>query len=92
MINKVRTEDGHYHKEIYDHRMTITYALGRGVSCKVKAADASRTLPQLDKRTLSAREVPVIQHLAVKIYNKTNLQNEKMNDFDALSGATKMSD
>jgi len=66
--------------------------IGEGAFCQVRAAVIKVNVTKKDKETGEESTVKGVQHLAVKVFNKKKLKNQKTNDYDAKTGLLKMSD
>lgn len=72
--------------------ITIKETLGKGSFCKVKEAEAKVIRILKDKQSGEEKEVEGVQHMAFKVFNKPNLQQQKTSEPDPVSGLLKMSD
>ena len=78
--------------EVDNAYMTVKDKIGKGTFCKVKSAVCKVNRTKTDEVTGEVTKVPLLQELAVKIFNRKVLRGQKTSVQDPATGQMKMSD
>ena len=91
-IVQIEGDNGATWQSVDEGFMIIKQKIGQGAFCQVRKATIKVNLEKKNAETGETYKEMGEQQLAVKVFNKKLLKNQKTNDYDKKSGLLKMSD
>ena len=91
-IKAIQGENNATWHSVDDGFMIIKEKIGQGAFCQVKRVSIKVNLEKKNAETGETYKEQGEQQLAVKVFNKKLLKNQKTNDYDKKTGLLKMSD